>query len=130
MRLPPEVLLSFILFVSCQNEESTRFIDLVPTPLRSLKETYGVVIVPILSVLSAPSEEASVITVLYRGTIIDIESVSPKREVFRGSVGRWYRVHYQGQRGWVFSTSVDVFEDLYLARQRVQALRTTGVSPN
>lgn len=129
MRLRPELMLALLAFNGCHNE-APRFVALEPSPLRNLKQTYGVVTVPILSVLSTVSEEATVITVLYRGTIIDIEYVSPRREVFRGSPGRWYRVHYKGQRGWVFSTSVDVFEDLDLARQRVQALRVSGVPSN
>lgn len=123
-------LVAFLVATGCSQDAASREIKLEPTPLRKLKQTYGVVNVPILAVLSNPSEEAMVNTVLYRGTIVDIESVAPKREVFKGTPGRWYSVHYQGQRGWVFSTFLDVFEDLHQARQRVEAIRTSGASAN
>jgi hypothetical protein len=127
MRLVLGFLLLFSL-ISCDQDQPLESLNLFPTPVTKLKQTYAVVMIPILGVLQGPNEEAPLSTILYRGTIVEVESVAPQREIVKGNVGRWILIRYQGRRGWVFSPSVELFDELYLARRRVQSLRNLSES--
>lgn len=126
----PTLLLTVLaLAVGCAPNEADT-LPLAPTPIRSLQQSWAVVTVPMVPVLEAPNEDAATVTLLYRGTIAEVDSIAPRRDLFKGRIGRWVEIHHQGRRGWVFSTSVEVFENLQLARRRVQALRLSLESPS
>ena len=103
----------------CQKEQDLSSIDLPPTPLLSMRESWGVITSSHLRMRSAPEAQAEVLTTFWnrREVVLEILSQSSSKANIEGREGYWYQVSYDGLIGWVFGGYVE------LHNTREEALR-------
>ncbi len=118
-------ILILILYSSCGKNYQLEGIRLSTTPVLQIQNLFGVIAHPTLRIRSQPSEEGEIVTVLVRGTIVEIELMDQRDMIIDGQEGRWMKIRYQGRRGWAFGGFVQVFDSLEKARRGVQALFLT-----
>ncbi len=106
------VLIAAIVLASagCQKEQGLTTIDLPPTPLLSMRESWGVITSSHLRMRSAPEPQAEVLTTFWnrREVVLEILSQSSEKAAIEGREGYWYQVSYDGLIGWVFGGYVEL----------------------
>ena len=113
----------FFLFVGCQASSPYDDLKLPSTPVLNIQTYYGVIQSPYLRIRDEARQDSSASSQLRRGVIVEILSSSALEEVVEGKKGRWYQVQYQGRRGWVFGSYIQIFDSLDKARNGVKNLR-------
>ncbi len=95
---------------ACARSGSAEKITLPPTPVLSVRSTWAVVTSPLLRVRDQPSDQATVLTHLRMGAVMEILTRSDKEETIENDTSYWYRIDYQGLKGWVFGIYIDIFD--------------------
>ena len=108
---------------SCQASTPYDDLKLPATPVLNIQTYYGVIQSQYLRIRNAAKQESSATSQLRRGSIVEILSSSATEEVVEGNKGRWYQIQYQGRRGWVFGSYIQIFDSLDKARNAVKNLR-------
>ncbi len=104
---------AFILVValaSCGRSTGSERIDLPPTPELSITSNWAVVTSPLLRVRDQPDNQAQVLSHIRMGAIVEVLTKSQNTDTVEGQVASWYRVNYEGLKGWVFGSYIEVFE--------------------
>lgn len=98
--------------VGCQKEQGLTTIDLPPTPLLSMRESWGVITSSHLRMRTAPEPQAEVMTTFWnrREVVLEILSQSTAKANIEGREGYWYQVSYDGLIGWVFGGYVELHD--------------------
>lgn len=96
--------------VSCGRSGGTERVILPPTPVLSIRSTWAVVKSPLLRVRQDPSNQATVLSHIRLGAIVEVLTKSDKEESVENESAFWYRIDYQGLKGWVFGTYVEIFD--------------------
>jgi hypothetical protein len=96
--------------VSCNRSGGTERVILPPTPVLSIRSTWGVVKSPLLRVRQDPSNQATVLSHIRLGAIVEVLTKSDKEESLENESAFWYRIDYQGLKGWVFGTYIEIFD--------------------
>ena len=65
---------------------------------------------PLLRVRQDPSNQATVLSHIRLGAIVEVLTRSDKEESVENESAFWYRVDYQGLKGWVFGTYIEIFD--------------------
>jgi uncharacterized protein YgiM (DUF1202 family) len=65
---------------------------------------------PLLRVRQEPSNQATVLSHIRLGAIVEVLTKSDKEESLENESGFWYRIDYQGLKGWVFGTYIEIFD--------------------
>lgn len=115
--------LSVVFVLSCSESDGFHGVELSPTPVSEVQNLYGVITLPTLRLREAPNSESSIVTVLVRGTIVEIETIDPRDLNIEGTEGRWMKLRYKGRRGWGFGGYIKLYESLEAARKGVENLR-------
>lgn len=97
-------------FVSCNRSGGTERVILPPTPVLSIRSTWAVVKSPLLRVREEPSNQATVLSHIRMGAIVEVLTKSDKEETLESESAFWYRVDYQGLKGWVFGIYIEIFD--------------------
>ena len=96
--------------VSCSRSGGTERVILPPTPVLSIRSTWAVVKSPLLRVRQEPSNQATVLSHIRLGAIVEVLTKSDKEDSLENESAFWYRVDYQGLKGWVFGTYIEIFD--------------------
>ncbi len=102
--------LSLASVVSCSRSRGTERVILPPTPVLSIRSTWAVVKSPLLRVRQDPSNQSTVLSHIRLGAIVEVLTKSDKEESLENESDFWYRVDYQGLKGWVFGTYIEIFD--------------------
>jgi hypothetical protein len=97
-------------FVSCSRSGGTERVILPPTPVLSIRSTWAVVKSPLLRVRQDPSNQATVLSHIRLGAIVEVLTKSDKEDSVENESAFWYRVDYQGLKGWVFGSYIEIFD--------------------
>ncbi len=108
---------------SCGRDAPKEEIRFAPTPVLTIRSTWDAVKSPLLRVRSEPTNAAEVISHIRVGAVVEIIAKSDKEEVVEGETGFWYRVNYGGLKGWVFGTSLEVFDSKSRAEKFAETLK-------
>lgn len=84
--------------------------SLPPTPVLSINSTWAVVKSPLLRVREEPSNQATVLSHIRMGAIMEVLTKSDKTDTVENDTAYWFRIDYQGLKGWVFGSYIDVFD--------------------
>jgi len=57
-----------------------------------------------------PSNQATVLSHIRLGAIVEVLTKSDKEESLENESAFWYRIDYQGLKGWVFGTYIEIFD--------------------
>ncbi len=96
--------------VSCNRSRGTERVILPPTPVLSIRSTWAVVKSPLLRVRQDPTNQATVLSHIRLGAIVEVLTKSDKEESLENESSFWYRIDYQGLKGWVFGTYIEIFD--------------------
>jgi hypothetical protein len=96
--------------VSCARSGTAEKVTLPPTPVLSIRSTWAVVKSPLLRVRDQPSSQATVLSHVRLGAVMEVLMRSDKEETIEDETAYWFRVDYQGLKGWVFGSYVEVFD--------------------
>ena len=101
---------SLTLPASCSRSGGTERVILPPTPVLSIRSTWAVVKSPLLRVRQDPSNQATVLSHIRLGAIVEVLTKSDKEDSVENESAFWYRVDYQGLKGWVFGSYIEIFD--------------------
>jgi len=113
------ILLSLTLLtimVSCQRQVEPEKITLPPTPVLSIRSSWAVVKSPFLRVREEPFTDAKILTHVRRGAVLEIISHTERKETLENDSSYWYNINYEGLRGWVFGSNIEVLDSKSKAR--------------
>lgn len=94
----------------CRRAGSSERVTLPPTPVLSIRSTWAVVKSPLLRVRAEPSNQAAVLSHVRLGAVMEVLTRADKEESVEHETAYWYRIDYQGLKGWVFGTYIELFE--------------------
>jgi len=103
------IVLALAVFACSKSSGSDR-VSLPPTPVLSIRSTWAVVKSPLLRVRDQPSSQATVLVHVRMGAVVEVISKSDKEDVVENETSFWYRVNYEGLKGWVFGSYVSIFD--------------------
>ena len=81
------------------------------TPVLSIRSTWAVVKSPLLRVRDQPSGQATVLVHVRMGAVVEVISKSDKEDTAENEKAFWYRVNYEGLKGWVFGSYIAIFDN-------------------
>jgi len=110
-------LLSLSLLFSCQRQVEPEKITLPPTPVLSIRSNWAVVKSPFLRVREEPFADAKIQTHVRRGAVLEIISRTERKETVENGSSYWYNINYEGLRGWVFGSYIEVLDSQSKARE-------------
>ncbi len=122
LRRSPGLLLAPIAIIalalaSCGRSGSTERVSLPPTPVLSIRSTWAVVTSPLLRVREEPTNQATVLSHIRMGAVVEVLTKSDKEETVENQPAYWYRIDYQGLKGWVFGAYIEIFDSRSKAEQ-------------
>jgi hypothetical protein len=94
----------------CGRSGSSERVTLPPTPVLSIRSTWAVVKSPLLRVRADPSNQAAVLSHIRLGAVMEVLTRADKEESVENETAYWYRIDYQGLKGWVFGTYIELFD--------------------
>jgi hypothetical protein len=76
----------------------------------SIRSTWAVVKSPLLRVRAEPSSRSEVLSHVRTGVVVEIIARSDAEDTVENEVGYWYRINYDGLKGWVFGSYLEIFD--------------------
>ncbi|MGA2612774.1 MAG: SH3 domain-containing protein [Spirochaetia bacterium] len=95
---------------SCTRSSGAERVSLPPTPVLSIRSTWAVVKSPLLRVRDQPSGQATVLAHIRMSAVVEVISKSDKEDTVENETSFWYRVNYEGLKGWVFGSYISTFD--------------------
>jgi uncharacterized protein YgiM (DUF1202 family) len=95
---------------ACGRSGSSERVTLPPTPVLSIRSTWAVVKSPLLRVRDAPSNQSTVLSHIRMSAVMEVLTRSDKEETVENESAYWYRIDYQGLKGWVFGSYIEMFD--------------------
>ena len=109
--------------ISCGRTSGAERVTLPPTPVLAIRSTWAVVKSPLLRIRDQPSGQATVLAHIRMGAIVEVIGKSDKEDSVENEVAYWYRVNYDGLKGWVFGSYVSIFDSRSQADEFAATLR-------
>ena len=106
---------------TCSRSGSSERVTLPPTPVLSIRSTWAVVKSPLLRVREEPSGQATVLSHIRMGAVMEVLTRADKEETVENESAFWYRIDYQGLKGWVFGSYIVLFD----SRSKADKFSTT-----
>ena len=72
---------------------------------------------PLLRVREEPSNTAVVLSHVRLAALVEVLTKSDKTDTVERETNYWYRVDYQGLKGWVFGSYIEIFDSRAKAQQ-------------
>jgi hypothetical protein len=95
---------------SCGRSAGTERVILPPTPVLSVQSTWAVVKSPLLRVRDEPNSRAVLLSHIRMGAVMEVLTKSDKTDTVEQETAFWYRIDYQGLKGWVFGAYIERFD--------------------
>jgi hypothetical protein len=108
---------------SCRGSRNTERINLPTTPVLSIRSTWAVVKSTLLRVREEATSQSVVLSHIRMGAVIEILTRSDLAATIEGETDYWYRVDYDGLKGWVFGSYLEVFDSRAKADQYAASLQ-------
>lgn len=99
-----------VALASCSRSANADRVTLPPTPVLSIRSTWAVVKSPLLRVRDQASGQATVLAHIRMGAVVEVIGKSDKTDTVENEVSSWYRVNYEGLKGWVFGSYIAIFD--------------------
>lgn len=87
---------------SCSREGRIEHVEFPTTPVLSVRSTWAVVVSPLLRVREQPDSRSTVLQHIRQGVVVEVIGKSDREDEIEGLVDYWYRINYDGLKGWVF----------------------------
>jgi hypothetical protein len=76
----------------------------------SIRSTWAVVKSPLLRVRDSSSSQGTVLSHIRLGAVMEVMTRSDKEDTVENESAYWYRIDYQGLKGWVFGSYIELFD--------------------
>ncbi len=96
-------------FSSCRKDIEIKNVNLPVTQAITKKSNYALITSSHLRLRTDPTISSKAITILWKGYIMEILRKSDSRDFVEGKENYWYLISYDGLKGWVFGSYIDVF---------------------
>ena len=110
-------------FLSCARGGGQEKISLPPTPVLSIRSTWAVVKSPLLRIREEPTNKATVLSHIRMGTVVEIIAKSDREETIENEVSYWFRINYEGLKGWVFGSYLEIYDSRSKAEARAAGMQ-------
>ncbi len=117
------VLLMTISLVSCGRSGGTERVILPPTAVLTIRKTWAVVKSPLLRVREDSTNQSTVLSHIRMGSVMEVLTKSDKEDTVENETAYWYRIDYQGLKGWVFGSYIEIFDTRTKADQFASTLQ-------
>jgi hypothetical protein len=88
--------------ISCSRERRIERVEFPTTPVLSVRSTWAVVVSPLLRVREQPDSRSTVLQHIRQGVVVEVIGKSDREDEIEGQQDYWYRINYEGLKGWVF----------------------------
>lgn len=72
---------------------------------------------PLLRVRSEASSRSEVLSHIRTGVVVEVIARSDSEDTIENATGYWYRINYDGLKGWVFGSYLEIFDSRARAEQ-------------
>jgi uncharacterized protein YgiM (DUF1202 family) len=108
---------------ACSSKAGQERIVFPATPVLTIRSTWAVVRSPLLRVRVEPTNKSPVLSHVRMGVVVEVIAKGDKEETVEGETAFWYRVNYEGLKGWVFGSYLEVFDSRAKAEAFAQKLQ-------
>jgi uncharacterized protein YgiM (DUF1202 family) len=109
--------------VACGGSRSAERVSLPTTPVLSIRSTWAVVKSTLLRVREEATSQSVVLSHIRMGAVLEVLTRSDTEATIEGETGYWYRIDYDGLKGWVFGSYLEVFDSKAKAEQYAASLQ-------
>ena len=95
---------------SCSRGGSSERVTLPPTAVLSIRKTWAVVRSPLLRVRDDSTSQSTVLSHIRMGAVMEVLTRSDKEDTVENETAYWYRIDFQGLKGWVFGSYIEIFD--------------------
>ncbi len=114
------LLFSSLVFSSCKKDIEINNVKLPVTKAITKKSNYALITSSHLRLRTEATINSKALTILWKGYILEILRKSDIRDSVEGKENYWYLISYDGLKGWVFGSYIDV----YSSREKAIAAKT------
>lgn len=103
--------------IACFNEKRSNeevpenIIDLPATKSHADLNQWGVIKYGSIKLRNEPYEDTKILNYLRLGTIVEVIKKDNKLVIFDGDKNYWYYIIYEGEKGWVFGTFIEIYNN-------------------
>jgi hypothetical protein len=76
----------------------------------SIRSTWAVVKSPLLRVRDSSSNQGTVLSHIRMGAVMEVLTRGDREDTVENETAYWYRIDYQGLKGWVFGSYIELFD--------------------
>ncbi len=114
MNMKKTLIISLIFFTalcfsSCRKDIEIKNVKLPVTRAITKKTNFAVITSSHLRLRTEPTISSRAVTILWKGYIMEILRKSDSRDFVEGKEDYWYLINYDGLKGWVFGSYIDIF---------------------
>jgi hypothetical protein len=91
-------------FYSCTKSGTYEAIEAPSSPILTEKYSWAVCNTTNMHMYTEPDKKSEILSTIWKASIVEILSRSPKSEVVNEKEQFWYRVRYNELEGWVFGS--------------------------
>jgi len=95
---------------SCSREGRIEHVEFPTTPVLTVRSTWAVVVSPLLRVREQPDSRSTVLQHIRQGVVVEVIGKSDREDEIEGQQDYWYRINYEGLKGWVFGPYLAMFD--------------------
>jgi uncharacterized protein YgiM (DUF1202 family) len=108
---------------SCSREGRVEHVEFPPTPVLTVRSTWAVVVSPLLRVREQPDSRSTVLQHIRQGAVVEVIGKSDREDQIEGQQDYWYRINYDGLKGWVFGPYLALGDSRAAAEAEAARLR-------
>jgi hypothetical protein len=96
--------------VSCGRERRIEHVEFPTTPVLSTRSTWAVVVSPLLRVREQADTRSTVLQHIRQGVVVEVIGKSDREDEIEGQQDYWYRINFEGLKGWVFGPYLTLYD--------------------
>ena len=96
--------------VSCSRERRIEHVEFPTTPVLSARSTWAVVVSPLLRVREQADTRSTVLQHIRQGAVVEVIGRSDREDEIEGRQDYWYRINFEGLKGWVFGPYLSLYD--------------------
>lgn len=119
------VFILFVMFSSCKNKdskESNWIIELPETKNPTNLYQWAIVKYELSRLRDEPEEDSKIVNYLPEGVIISIIKKKDELTKFNNKNGHWFYIDYEGEKGWIFESFIEIFNSYDEALKRSEEI--------
>jgi hypothetical protein len=95
---------------SCGRERRIEHVEFPTTPVLSARSTWAVVVSPLLRVREQADTRSTVLQHIRQGVVVEVIGKSDREDEIEGQQDYWYRINFEGLKGWVFGPYLMLYD--------------------